>query len=326
MVLTLSLTGAQLLAARRLGRGNAPAGVRKALGLMVESGSPIDLRRPDREATSGDELRDGPAAEAGLALAPGEAGIVEAPRGSTTTVISGAGGHCADVLLFSRGNPGIRFDAARTRSVEGVHPGSGSILYSCPPDEVPLARIGRDTCSHHDLLFPMCTEAEYPPSDPPHPSCRSLLSGAAEAAGLVIEDLHDPLNLWLPSLVGPDGSLEYRGCAARGGDFLDLEAAADLLILVCPCADDLYGSSRLDPTGITVAGSPQVRFRKISVDPDAGRKHAVEVTVSPREAESVSGLAATGRFGGTPEEVLRAAVCTWATGETGLSWDPEKDV
>jgi uncharacterized protein YcgI (DUF1989 family) len=166
-------------------------------------------------------------------------------------------GQCADVNVFALDADGRRFDAARTRATTGLRPSTGAVLVSTPP-EVGLVKIVAESAGPHDLGFPACSAGEFAAvtRQTDHSNCIDLQRETQRHWGLPPEAVHDPLNLWLPTGVLDDGRLCYWPCAARVGDFVELRALCDVLVVVNPCASDLFGSAQweLGPIRVIVRG------------------------------------------------------------------------
>lgn len=228
-------------------------------------------------------------------------------------------GQCVDMNIFALDYPGQHFSAARTRAQQGLHPSTGSILWSTPPER-PLMTIVADTAGDHDLGFPACSEFEYEELTglAGHANCHDLLAGAVAAAGAEPARVHDPLNLWLPSEVDPSGTLRSWPVAARCGDFVELHAHARVLAALCPCPDDLFGSSQFDPAGIRVrVRNPKTPGRDVasgwivaSPAPSGagGRRSVIEVDIPSRLAGHLEDLRDLGWLGFDITAVARALV------------------
>ncbi len=252
--------------------------------------------------------------------------IVEA--GTAAAVILQAGellsleqisdGQCVDVNVFALDHPGQHFSAARTRALHGLHPSSGAILWSTPPER-PLMTIVFDTAGDHDLGFPACSEFEYEELTglTGHANCHDLLADAVAASGVEPALVHDPLNLWLPNEVDPAGTLRSWPAAARRGDVVELRAHTGVLAAFCPCPDDLFGSSQFDPSGICVrVRNPKTPDRDVasgwivtSPTPTAGeRRSAVEVDIPDRLVAHLEELRGLGWLGFAIPAVVRGLV------------------
>jgi uncharacterized protein len=307
---TLRLNRQQLAVVERHVRGSLDAlvadAVREDAALPPDprwaarrpAGRPPSPRPPDArldvEVAAGTGL--------GVVLAPGEVLRVEQTRG----------GQCADLEAFAWAGPLRRFDAARTRAAHGLRVTTGAVLWSSPP-EVALLEITADSAGPHDLCYPACSEAEFLAATgvPGHGSCVEIQAAAQRAWGLAPSDAHDPLNLWLPTDADPDGRLRYWPAACRRGDFVELRALRDVLVVVNPCASDLFGASQweLGPIRVVVRGSgpaieppgpePAWRLRGMPVE-------EIAVELPDELAQHVATVRQRGWLGDTDAEVLRA--------------------
>jgi uncharacterized protein YcgI (DUF1989 family) len=218
----------------------------------------------------------------------GTAATVFLQAGDLLSLEQIAEGQCVDVNVFALEDPSQHFSAARTRAMYGLHPSVGAVLWSTPPER-PLMTIVSDTASDHDLSFPACSAFEYEDLAglAGHPNCHDLLAAAIAASECGPAPAHDPLNLWLPSEVDPGGILRSWPVAARRGDFVELQASTYVLAVICPCPDDLFGSSQYDPSAIRL----RVRNPR-STDGDAVSRYVVTSPAPPTAGErrSVVGI------------------------------------
>jgi uncharacterized protein YcgI (DUF1989 family) len=244
----------------------------------------------------------------GVALNPGERVRIE-------QVVEG---QCADLTACALGDDGRRFDAARTRAHSGLRPTTGAVLYSAPP-EVPLLEIVEDTAGPHDLGFPACSAGEFAAvcAQEDHSNCTELQRETRRHWGLHPAEPHDPLNLWLPTGVLPDGRLCWWPVACRRGDFVTLRALTAVLVVVNPCASDLFGASQweLGPIRVIVHGEdappatpsgppPSWRWRDMPV-------HEVPAAIPDALGEHVGAVRERGWLGFTDAEVARALLFRW---------------
>ncbi len=230
-------------------------------------------------------------------------------------------GQCADVNAFALRPPRQRFDAARTRSLHGLRVTTGAILWSSPP-EIPLLAIEGDSAGPHDLSFPACSAFEFEQLTgiPGHSNCTDIQREVQRHWGLDPREQHDPLNLWLPSDVTADGQLCYWPVACRRGDFVELRALTDVLVVVNPCASDLFGSSlyELGPVRVVVRpGEPERPAPAAPVGPAPSfpwrgmALRDVEVEVPGELQAHVARVRASGWLGDTDAEVVRALLLRW---------------
>jgi len=198
-----------------------------------------------------------PLPDAAQEVVPGAGVAVELRRGDVLRVEQLWGGACVDLVAFGLGDHGERLSAARTRTVCGVSPGLGDVLWSGPPAERPIAVVVADSAPGHDLLYPACSPREYARAGvDPDPSCHGVQAAAAAAYGIEPCDLPDPLNLWLRGSVTADGLLDWASTPTGPGDHVELLALIDLLVIANPCVDDVFGCSGFMPRSIAVRSQP----------------------------------------------------------------------
>lgn len=168
----------------------------------------------------------------------GQAFAIES--GQRFRVIDLEGKQVGDLVVFLGGDRTERLSPGNTRKLNGsLLLGVGSTLYStkCRP----LLRITADTVGIHDLLFSSCSPYDYPLrfAVQGHRSCLGILLECLAPFGIPEHLLPDPFNVFQRTAIGPDGSLETFEPLSRPGDFIEFEAAADCLVGISACPQDL---------------------------------------------------------------------------------------
>jgi uncharacterized protein len=254
------------------------------------------LQRPRRRGAPPIERPRGAVVEPGTALS------VELAAGETLRIEQLTDGQCADLNAFALDETRRPLSAAITRMREGIHPTTGAALWSAPP-VAPLLTIVADTHGEHDLAFPMCSVDEYGIAG--HPNCFDIQRDAQRSLGLTP---HDPLNLWLPSQVDSDGRLRSWPVACRRGDHVELRAETDVLAVVNPCPDDLFGSSQYEP-GPVLVNAP--REGRTTGSPLATRWQEIDVSLPGHLAAHLSDVRQRGWLGTSDASVARALLLRW---------------
>lgn len=179
-----------------------------------------------------------------LRVEPGSGAMFSARKGQSFRVGLPDGPQVVDMNLFNPEEPRETFGASVTRTLEGTHLSAESVLFSCPPWERELCRITEDTLSDchgpgarpHDLLFGRCSRAYrervYGLSDQ---GCQEILEAAAAQAGIAAGLVHDAFNLFMTTGVGPDGRPFFIDSVARAGDYVELRALADCIVVISAC-------------------------------------------------------------------------------------------
>jgi uncharacterized protein len=190
-------------------------------------------------------------------VAPGTGVGVVVQRGECVRVEQVGDGQGADLIAYDLADTRVRLSAARSRMFAG-RPTVGDDLWSGAPAEEQLLTIVADSCPSHDLTFPACSRFEYQhyAGLADHANCFDVQAEVVRAWGLQPGDIPDPLNLWLPASIDAGGQLRSEPTTARRGDHIDLLAQRDVLVVVCPCPDDVFGTSRWEPKPIRVLVAP----------------------------------------------------------------------
>lgn len=295
------------------------------IALAHDAGRSADpRRRAPRPPAAHHPSPPDPAASVDALVAAGTGLGVALAEGDLLRVEQVVDGQGADLSAFALRPPRQRFDAARTRATHGARISTGATLWSSPP-EIALLAIEADSAGPHDLMFPACSAFEFEQLTgvPGHSNCVDIQRAVQRHWGVDARDQHDPLNLWLPTDVAPDGTLCWWPVQCRRGDHVELRALTDVLVAVNPCASDLFGASpyTLQPIRVIVrrrdpgrpapavpAGPPPVfPWRNLPL-------RAIEVTVPAEHTGHLARVRAGGWFGDDDAQVVRALLLRWWEG------------
>jgi uncharacterized protein YcgI (DUF1989 family) len=185
---------------------------------------------------------------------------------------------------------------------------------------------------------------------PTHANCQDSLAEAIREYGLTPDDVHDSFNLWMATTIDA-GQRQFKWNPAQKGDRIDLLAMFDVLAASVICGlGDLVGINNFTFTPVKVevfecspatvaltdeiearwgrmasqvttedlADVPVLGSRELVADPGyvpryrpVPERMTVELELSADEAELVRGLIATGVYGETDGEAVRAAFMRW---------------
>jgi uncharacterized protein YcgI (DUF1989 family) len=285
-------------------------------------------------------------------LEPGSGKAVEVRRGEVVRVEQLEGGQCADFNAFNLHDYREFFHCGRTRVLHGMFPSTGDMLWSAPPRERPMFTIIADTAGINDLSFPRCTGVlfEYAWGYETHTNCQDILAEAEREYGLTPDDVHDSFNLWMNTKIDAEtGRLSVDRNTSQAGDYVELVAHFDCLVVVSVCGADVFNTSNfsLKPLRLAVRAAtageraewllPEGRrfanqrvvddfkIKEIRTERELSRDPAyvadwpafpitttsVEVELTDEEYRQLETLASHGGFGATEGEVLRHAFFTW---------------
>lgn len=184
-----------------------------------------------------------------------------------------------------------------------------------------------------------------------HANCQDTLAEAIREYGLTPDDVHDSFNLWMATDIDAGGRRQFKWNPARKGDRIDLLAMFDVLSAAVICGiGDLVGINNytfapvrievFEPSAATVALADRIEerwgrlasqvrpadladvpvhaARGLERDPNylpsyrpAPATSTLEVELSGEEHELVAGLIATGLYGQSEGEAVRAAFMRW---------------
>ncbi|MEO8523904.1 MAG: DUF1989 domain-containing protein [Caldimonas sp.] len=173
------------------------------------------------------------------------------PAGHHLRIIDLEGQQAVDFLCYDLHDPENRYNAANTiKGARTVYLGKGARLYSDRGDV--LMTIVEDTVGRHDTIAGACS------SEFNHrrygivgtPSCRCNFIAGLARHGLSPRDIAANINFFMNVPVRADGSTEIEDGLSEPGDFVDLEAGRDTLVVISNCPQLLNPCSGWNPTPI----------------------------------------------------------------------------
>lgn len=185
-----------------------------------------------------------------LLVPAGGARTTRVARGDILQVIDVRGKQVSDVMAWGLADPDEHLSPSHTLVALGhLIPGEGESLFS--NRRRPLLRIRRDTVGRHDLLFPSCDperyERDFGVSD--HASCMASIRralGGAEESWTPRGEL--AWNVFMNTVVHPDGSLVNEEPTSRAGDHVELDVLEDLGVVATSCPQDLTACNGFEIT------------------------------------------------------------------------------
>jgi uncharacterized protein YcgI (DUF1989 family) len=188
-----------------------------------------------------------------IEIPPCEGRAVRLDAARSLRVVDVAGGQVADLFAFSAGDLAEYLSASHTRAeLFRLFPRIGESFVS--NRRRPLLVLEADTSPGvHDMLFAACDEERYASLGAPggHASCASNLQTALANIGLGPVEVPQPVNLFenIPALA--DGTLDWRETSTSAGDYVQLRAERDLIVVVSACPYDLVpGGHRPGPLAV----------------------------------------------------------------------------
>jgi urea carboxylase-associated protein 1 len=179
-------------------------------------------------------------------------------RGQSLRIVDLEGNQAADTLFFDADDVADRYSAVDTIREQGnVYLSCGSRLLS--QSGRVLAEIVADTVGRHDTLGGACaTESNtvrYDLEKRTMHACRdSWLLALAEHddLGLGKRDLSHNINFFMNVPVTPDGGLTFADGLSGPGQYVELRAATDIIVLISNCPQLNNPCNAYNPTPLEV--------------------------------------------------------------------------
>lgn len=285
-------------------------------------------------------------------LEPGTGKAVEVRAGQILRIAQLEGNQCADLNAFALDDYREALHVGRTRTLHGIHPRRGDLLWSAPPRERAMMFLLADTAGLNDTLFPRCSANMYESmfGFAEHTNCADIQAEAQREYGLTPDDVHDSFNLFMGTRVNADGSCEVVRQQTRADDHVELLALMDLLVVPNVCGNDIFSTSnyalrplqltlfdaatgdldevpplRAYPTQRTPAdfAQPEIRTqRALARDPGYTPRfartpvlvHTLDVDLDDESAALLARLRRTDLYSADDDAALRDIVLSWWVG------------
>ena len=113
----------------------------------------------------------------------------------------------------------------------GIFLSTGSVLYSV--SLTPLFTIVADTCGKHDTIGGCCSAAlnAFRYGVGYQPNCRDNFLRELKKYGMGLKDIVANVNFFMYVPIGENGELDMGPSISKPGDFVDLRAETDVLLL-----------------------------------------------------------------------------------------------
>jgi uncharacterized protein len=175
-------------------------------------------------------------------ILPAREGVAVPLRtGERLRIINVHGGQVVDTWALAQADVREHLSMEHTRTSLGkLVPAAGDDLYSSR--RRPLLTLVEDTSPGiHDTLIAACDPERYRllGVDGYHASCAENFRRALSAQGIEADRVPAPLNLFMNIRWDQAGRLEFLPSAARPGDYVTLQAVADVTVVLSACPMDL---------------------------------------------------------------------------------------
>jgi uncharacterized protein YcgI (DUF1989 family) len=161
--------------------------------------------------------------------------------GRSFRVVDLDGGQVGDLFAFSLVDPSEHLSAEHTRAqLFRLFPRIGETFVT--NRRRPMLLFEADTSpGFHDMLFAACDATRYANLgiSGDHRSCVDNLQAALAAWGFGSVAVPQPVNLFENIPVRHDGTLDWHPTATEAGDYVQMRAERDCLVVVSACPYDI---------------------------------------------------------------------------------------
>lgn len=176
---------------------------------------------------------------------------VELAKGAVVRIVNTQGHQVVDTWAFAMDDPAECLSMEHSRSATYR-------LYFRPGDTLvtnrfrPILTILADTSpGRHDSLHAACSAGSnaFYGAAAAHPNCEDNLQQAMRERGVELGRIPCPWNLYEQAPVGRDGALSDEPSAAKAGDYVELRAELDLVLVCSACPSTVGDISAGEPRG-----------------------------------------------------------------------------
>jgi uncharacterized protein len=174
-------------------------------------------------------------------------------KGAYLRIIDLGGQQAVDFICFDLGDTEIRYNVANSIKLnETIHVSTGFKLYSDTAEV--LMTVTRDTVGKHDTIGGACSnQVNYLRYGIKNTcSCRDNFISALKTVGMGPRDIHANINFFMNVPVAKSGRTSIREGLSRPGDFVEVRAEKDVLVVMSNCPQLYNPCSGWNPTPIRI--------------------------------------------------------------------------
>ena len=182
--------------------------------------------------------------------------------GSLVRFIDLEGQQAVDFLCYNARDTRDRYNAANTMKMsENVYIDAGTVLYG--EYATKLMRIADSSCRQHDTIGGCCSvEMNLLRYGRRTHSCRANFIHELSKFGMGEADIVANVNFFMSVPVKGNGHMAISESPSKPGDFVDVEALADVIAVVSNCPQKYNPASGYDPTPIRIETYARSRTRR----------------------------------------------------------------
>jgi uncharacterized protein len=175
-------------------------------------------------------------------------------KGDVLRIVDLEGCQAVDTLFYDAERPEARYNAPNTMKLAGsVYLSKGCVLYDNLAE--PLMTMIEDTVGRHDTLAGACSreinQVRY--GQPGDLSCRDNFISALRELGMDERDIPPNVNFFMHVPVDDEGGMAIADGISKPGDYVDLRAEKDVIVVISNCPQKLNPCCGGTPTPIRLA-------------------------------------------------------------------------
>ncbi|SAL33308.1 urea carboxylase-associated protein 1 [Caballeronia cordobensis] len=174
---------------------------------------------------------------------------VRVKAGQTIRIANPHGTQVCDTWIFNAQHLNEFLSFEHTRAfIDKIIPQPGDPLVT--NQRRPIAELVADTSPGvHDTLIAACDLYRYRNLgvEHYHDNCADNLRLALKAIGLRTKEVPQPFNLWMNIPVKADYSIDWLPPVSKSGDYVDIKATIDCVVVMSACPQDIIPINALNP-------------------------------------------------------------------------------
>ncbi len=176
----------------------------------------------------------------------------ELRKGDVLRIVDLEGQQAVDLLCYNLQDRAERYNAANTIKLNNnIYLEKGTSLYSVRAR--PLMTIVADTCGSHDTLYGCCSveidRVRFNKADVSG-GCQQNFEKELARHGMDERDIAANVNFFMYVPVREDGSIAIADGKSKPGDYVDLRADMDALVVVSNCPERDNAAAGYEPTPV----------------------------------------------------------------------------
>ncbi len=172
-------------------------------------------------------------------------------KGDVLRLIDLEGQQAVDFLCYAADDPAERYNAANTMKLnKSIYVGKGAVLWSVRAR--PMMTIIEDSCGSHDTIYGCCSveldKLRYGKTKTR--GCLSNFESEMARHGLGPRDIVPNVNFFMYVPVAADGALAIAEGRSKPGDYVELRAEMEVLVVISNCPERDNPAAGGEPTPV----------------------------------------------------------------------------